>query len=136
MKTVKAILKKQKLTAVELTDGPRAEALQGFRSGENWLRADALDRLSQEEAQIIARRLVRRVEARTRLSADKATRLRSSIADKLEENFTGSSGRPRQSAEQERAAFFEAAAHYLNEMELTALREAVAGGFRALPDED
>ena len=136
LETLEPLLKRQKLTATELKGTARAQTLKGFQTGSGWLRADAVDRLSEEEAQIIARRLVRRVESKTPLAADKATKLRNSVAETLEENFIGSSGKPRQSAEQERAAFFAAAAHYLNETELTVLREAVTAGFRALPGEE
>ena len=135
MSTLEPVLKKRKLTATELRGQARAQALKDFHSGTGWHRADAVDRLSEEEAGIIASRLVDRVQARTPLPQDKAATLRSALESGFKDNFIGSAERPRRTAEQERAAFLEAAARYLNETELTALREAIASGYRPLPGE-
>ena len=135
MSTVEAVLKKRKLTVTEVTGRERRQALKDFQSGTNWLRADAVDQLSEEEAGVIARRLVSRVQARAPLTADKAETLRNALETGFKENFIGVPGRPRPSAEQERTTFLEAAARYLSETELTALREAVAAGYRPLAGE-
>ena len=135
MSTVEAVVKKRKLTATELTGRERRLALKDFKSGTNWLRADAVDRLSEEEAGIIAGRLVDRVQAKAPLAAEKASTLRNALETGFKENFIGSPGRPRPSAEEERAAFLEDAARYLSETELAALREAIAAGYRPLPGE-
>ena len=135
MSTVEAVLKKRKLPATEVTGGARAQALKDFQTGAGWLRADDVDLLSKEEAGIIASRLVGRVQARTPLSEDKAATLRSALETRFKENFIGSAERPRPSLEQERAAFLEDAARFLNETELTALREAIASGYRPRPGE-
>ena len=135
MDTLTPVLKKRKLTATELTGRTRAQALKDFKSGTGWLRADAVDQLSEEEAGIIASRLVGRVNARTPLSEEKASTLRSALAAIFKENFIGSPDRPRPSAEQERAALLKDASRYLSETELATLRHALASGFRPLPDE-
>jgi hypothetical protein len=65
---VRSILAEQALAARELAGAARESALRDFSSGANWYRGDAVDRLSAEEAAIIAARLVRRVTAKVPLS--------------------------------------------------------------------
>ncbi len=130
-------MKDHKLTATELTRSERARALKEFRSGTGWHRTDALDKLSEEEAGIIAERMLRRVQAKTPLTDGKAATLKSSIRDTLIERFTDSRDRASRSQEQEqeRDDFLEKAAAYLNEGELASLREAFESGLRPLPGE-
>jgi hypothetical protein len=133
--TLEAVLKGHKLTADELTGSSRAKALKQFRSGTGWHRADGLDQLSEEEAGIIAARLLRRVQARTPLSKAKAATLRISLTNALKERFVGSPARASRTAEEERYDFLKKAAAYLNETELASLREAFASGLRPLTGE-
>src|SRR5713101_6894646 len=56
--------------AVELDGKSRDEALKDFSSGKGWYRGADVDRLSEEEADIIAARLVRWVQAKTALPKD------------------------------------------------------------------
>jgi hypothetical protein len=135
METLGTVLKSHELTATELKRSERARALRRFQSGRDWYRADAMDRLSEEEAGIIAARLLRRVQAKTPLPESKATMLRSAMTDMLRERFTGSPERASRSQEQERDDFLEKAAGYLNDAELASLREAFASGLRPLPGE-
>jgi hypothetical protein len=65
---VRSILAEHGLAARELTGAARESALKEFSSGAGWYRGDAVDRLSAEEAAIIAARLVRRVTAKVPLS--------------------------------------------------------------------
>jgi hypothetical protein len=135
METLETVLKPHKLTATELKRSERAQPLRRFSSATGWHRADAMDQLSEEEAGIIAARLVRRVQAKTPLSKAKATTLRDSITGTLKERFTGSPERASRSQEQERDDFLEKAAGYLNETELRSLRDAMDSGLRPLPGE-
>jgi hypothetical protein len=57
--------------ATELDGKSRDEALKGFLSGKGWYRGADVDRLSEEEAAIIAARLVRWVQAKRPLAKDK-----------------------------------------------------------------
>src|SRR5262245_2915581 len=132
---VQTVLKRHKLTATELIRSARAQALKQFRSGTGWHRADAMDELSEEEAGIIAARLVRRVQAKTQLPETKAAMLESSLTNALKERFLGSPARASRTPEQERDDFLEKAAGYLNEMELASLRDAFASGLRPLTGE-
>ena len=65
---VRSILAEQGLAARELTSAVREGALREFSSGAGWYRGDAVDRLSTEEAGIIAARLLRRVTAKMPLA--------------------------------------------------------------------
>ena len=66
---VVSIRKAHDLSAEELTSGARDTALQSFRSGGGWHRGADVDRLSEEEAGIIADRLVLRVTAKAPIVA-------------------------------------------------------------------
>src|SRR6266436_5735320 len=58
--------------AAEMEGTSRDEAVKDLLSGKGWYRGADVDRLSEEEASIIAARLVRRVQAKTGLPKDKA----------------------------------------------------------------
>src|SRR5947208_16756045 len=58
--------------ATELQGDSRDKAVQNFLSGKGWYHGADVDRLSEEEADIIAARLVRRVQAKSALTKDKA----------------------------------------------------------------
>jgi hypothetical protein len=131
---LQTILKSHKLTATELTPAARSKTLKQFRSGAGWHRADDMDKLSEEEAGIIAARLLRRVQVKTPLSEIKATTLRNSLTDTLRERFVGSSARAYR-PDEEREEFLKKASSYLTETELASLRDAFASGLRPLPGE-
>ena len=133
--TLRAALGEHEVAVTELAGDERKQALKSFLSGSGWHRAGAVDRLSEEEAGIIAARLVRRVRARTPLTEAKAETLRSGIADSFKENFLRPADMPRRTAEEEREAFLEGAAGYLDEAELSLLRAAIASGYQPLPGE-
>src|SRR6266851_7370988 len=58
--------------ATEIQGNLRDESLKDFLSGKGWYRGADVSRLSEEEAGIIAARLVRWVRAKTVLAKDKA----------------------------------------------------------------
>jgi hypothetical protein len=78
---VRSIVVEQGLAARELTGAAREGALREFSSGADWYRGDAVDRLSTEEAGIIAARLVRRVMAKAPLSEETIETLLSAFAE-------------------------------------------------------
>src|SRR6266481_2629095 len=63
----------------ELQGDSRDKAVQDFLSGKGWYHGADVDRLSEEEADIIAVRLVRRVQAKTALAKDKAEGLQRAL---------------------------------------------------------
>src|SRR5260370_13241010 len=66
--------------AIELDGKSRDEAVKDFLSGEGWDRGADVDRLSEEEADVIAARLVRRVRTKTALATAKAEWLKRALA--------------------------------------------------------
>src|SRR6266513_956710 len=80
--------------AIELDGKSRDEAVKDFLSGKGWYRGADVDRLSEEEAGIIAARLVRWVRAKRALAKDKAEGLQRAIEDTLRKDLTGKSTGP------------------------------------------
>src|SRR6266403_4383364 len=67
--------------AIELDGKSRDEAVNDFLSGKGWYRGADVDRLSEEEADVIAARLVHRVQQETELMKDKVDGLQRALAD-------------------------------------------------------
>ena len=112
----------------ELTGESRDQALKEFQSGQGWYRGAEVGRLSEEEAGIIAARLVRRVEAKTTLARDKTERLRHTLASALRKCLTEGPGEQALSARQ-------LAGGFLDEKQLAILKQAIESGVRALRNE-
>ena len=75
MKAVQAVFEKNGVTATELDGEARDTALKSFVSGDAWFLGADVDNLSKQEAQTIAARLVRRVQAKVALSQEQAKAL-------------------------------------------------------------
>jgi hypothetical protein len=131
-----AIKKKHNLSADELTGAARDAALWGFRSGGGWHRGADVDRLSEEEAGIIANRLVLRVTAKAPTASAKAELLQPIIAsvvrDCLVESPDRLSARCRETFSQDLIAVV---GDHLSQPETDALLEAARAGFRPLAGE-
>jgi hypothetical protein len=121
-----AILKEGE--AKEIKGQPRDKELTEFSSGRGWYRGADVDRLSEEEAGIIAARLVNRVQVKTTLAIDKAERLRQVLVDKFRKMFTEGQNRKAFSVQ-------ELAGDFLDEKEIATLKEAIQSGVRPLPGE-
>jgi hypothetical protein len=133
-RTVATKLKEQ--DAAEVAGKARDEAIAEFRSGKGWYRGTAVDRLSEEEADIIAARLVRRVQAKTVLTGDNAKGLQRAIADALKERFTNAKAKENQDALlKSKYGLQEAAVPYLTKDQIPVLKESIDSGLRPLPNE-
>lgn len=74
---------------VRKADGGEHQNLLGdFRSGSPWYRGREVDKLSAEEAEIIAERLVNRVSGKTSLTEDKQQILRENFSLPIKEELT------------------------------------------------
>jgi len=113
---------------IELDGKPREEAVTDFLSGKGWYHGAEVDRLSGEEAAIIAASLVRRVQAKTPLAQDKAERLERTLTDAFRKNFIGENHDEGMSVRQ-------LAGDFLDERQIAALKEAIEAGVRPLPNE-
>jgi hypothetical protein len=112
----------------EVQGEARDQELKEFQSGHGWYRGAEVDRLSEEEAGIIATRLVRRVEAETTLPEIKAERLREVLAGALRKCFTEGEGQGRLQVRQ-------LARDFLDEKQIAILEQAIDKGVRPLPNE-
>ena len=125
--------------AKEVQGQPRDEALKSFLTGKGWYRGADVDRLSEEEAGIIAARLIRRVEAKTPLPKEKAQGFQHELAEIWSKCVTsgkhvatGPSGQPTCRFED---IAEDIARRYLNQEQLKFWKEAVERGVRPLPHE-
>src|SRR5260370_19541700 len=80
--------------ATELQGDSRDKAVQDFLSGKGWYHGADVDRLSEEEADIIAARLVHWVQAKSALTKDKAEGLQRAFSDTVRKDLTGKSVGP------------------------------------------
>jgi copper chaperone CopZ len=117
---------------MEIQGPSRDEALKDFLSGKSWYRGADVDRLSEEEAGIIAARLVRRVQAKAALTKDKAEGLQLVLTDALRKKLTGASCGPNQ----KQPSLEDVASQYLDQEQTKILREAIEKGVRPLPNEN
>ena len=116
--------------AIELDGKTRDEAVNDFLSGKGWYRGADVDRLSEEEADVIAARLVQRVQAKTALAKDKAERLQRALADVYRQRLTNKISR-----EEELSRFQDIGREYLAKDQVAILKEAVERGVLPLPNE-
>ncbi len=103
--------------ATELEGKSRDNAVKDFLSGKGWYRGADVDRLSEEEADIIAARLVRLVQAKTALPKDKAEELQHAFSDTLRKDLTGKSVGPNR--------LEDVAREYLDQEQIKILKEAI-----------
>src|SRR5205807_818194 len=103
--------------ATELQGDSRDKAVQDFLSGKGWYHGADVDRLSEEEADIIAARLVRWVQAKTVLANDKAEGLQRAFSDTLRKDLTGKSTGPNR--------LEDVARDYLDQAQIKILKDAI-----------
>src|SRR5262245_59106186 len=116
----------------ELNGEQRQTELTEFGQKANWYRAPEVDQLSEEEASIIAARLVRRVRATVTLSDKQADELEKALAATCKRTLIDASKAPGQSRESEMLG---AGREHLNEEGMAALKQAISLGYRPLPGE-
>jgi len=121
-------LEERGLKAHEVTGEDRAKLFAALRSG--WYDVDSLDELSHQEAGIIARRLVKRLAARTELTASRQAELRTAI----EQAFRARFEKKLKDDGDERV--LSATKSYLNPSELARFREVLSLGYRPLEGEE
>jgi predicted DNA binding protein len=103
-------------------------ALKELQSGKSWYRGAQVRRLSEEEAGIIAARLVRRVQAKTTLAQDKAEQLERVLTDAYRKRFA-------EENYEETLPLRQLAGDLLDEKQIAILEQAIDKGYRPLPNE-
>ncbi len=118
--------------AVEMQGTSREDAVRELLSGQGWYHGADVDRLSEEEAGIIAARWVRRVQTKTTLAKDTAEALQRAIAESLRKELTGQI----QPHDRNPARLEDVGRAYLAQDQVKFLTDAIDKGARALPNEN
>jgi len=105
--------------------------LTSFQSNGGWFDAGSVDRLSEQEAGIIAARMVKRLAAKTTITQEQSTALRNAIEQACRKRFIDGEG---EDLEAQLIAVAKEA--HLDTQAVAALREVVALGYRPLPKEE
>lgn len=127
---VSAAFEKRDLEALPLEPRARAAALRDYEAGK-WYRANDVDRLSEQEARVIAARLVNRVKG---LQAGRIASLESDLSAVIASHLT----RDEEDCPSKDGLALDLTKigrKYLAEQQLAQLRKAVEQGVRTLPGE-
>lgn len=130
--TLRAVAEKEQFKPRELNGAARKEALKAFLSREGWHRGSDVDRLSEEEAGIIAARLVRRIETRVSLSAEQAKTLRAEFTGILKRRLTGEQDDNESNTEERLLTVLRS---HLDEKDVAELEKTLPRSLRPLPGE-
>src|SRR6266404_4300297 len=121
-------LKEDRVT--ELQGDSRDKAVQDFSSGKGWYRGAEVDRLSEEEAGIIAARLVQRVKAKTTLSKEKAEALQHALAVAIARRTTDDKFTPdKNTVLKLEGELPQVAVQYIDKGQIPIFKEAIAAGW-------
>lgn len=129
---ITTIAKKSDLSMLELSDDKREAALKEFAQRLRWYRSSEVDRLSEEEGDIIGARLVRRIRVRITLSDKQAGVLAKALADAFKRIILGLGTRSGRSREEE---FLSAGRKHLSEENMAVLKQALSLGLHPQPGE-
>jgi len=129
-KAPRIIPKERGLKATELFGEPKQEATRDFQSREGWYRGADVDRLSEEEAGIIARRLIGRAREKIVVTDAKADILKEAFTDQLKRQLTGKCTR-----EETKEELLKVARQNLDEKDVAVLLENFGQGFRPKNEE-
>jgi len=141
----KVVFQKNNMDVEELKGRAHKKLLKDFQSQKDWLRGADVDKLSEEEAEIVADRLVSRINARTPLIKEKSKTLEREFTGVLKkcltQNYSSSEINNNEAKMMEgreekiKNELVEIGEKYLNETEMNALKEAIALGRRPTEDE-
>lgn len=144
-KTVESLLEEifEKDVTTEIIGEARETELTRFVSGDGWYRSAQTVRLSREEADIIAARLVRRIQSEVSLTDEKAKALETAFAEVFKREFTRETVQPKPisqepdpvNKQQRNDQLAKAVRAHLDEAGMTAFEEAIARGHRPQPGE-
>jgi len=126
------VSKEHEVSLVEIEGKDVAAVAQSFRAGTGWLRGADVDRLSEEEASVIANRLLARVAKSLPASAARVEAFKPTLTDSIRRLLVEMPGSSRA---QWRDEVLTTGRAHLSEPEIAALKDAMAQGFRAVGDE-
>ncbi|HEU5248667.1 MAG TPA: heavy-metal-associated domain-containing protein [Thermoanaerobaculia bacterium] len=129
---IETLFDKRHLAAAALRGEARKKALEEFRTGA-WYGAADVDRLSEDEARVIAARIVNRAKPRLGLAPDRVEALTEDLAVVFARHMTGEECDVRREVVEEELV--QAASKHLNAEQMAELRKAGEQGIMALPGE-
>ncbi len=130
---IRSVADDRGISLLELRGEQRDKGLKSFTSGKGWYRGDEVDRLSEEEAGVIADRLIRRAALKAPTIADKSATLKTAITNLIRERLTNcTSAECREDCHKK---MVEVARQNLNDQEFNALMEAEKQGARPVGSE-
>ncbi len=118
--------------ATETQESKENQPDTNFSIEKGWYRAADVDRLSEEEANIISARMVRRIQTKTPLTKGKADGLQQALAKMFKRQIVKDEAR--QKAEPVRLK--DVAGAYLDEKQIQILKKAIEGGVQPLQGEE
>ncbi|MBI4657566.1 MAG: hypothetical protein HY735_01745 [Verrucomicrobia bacterium] len=128
---VKSVLEARNVQYKQIEGENREKTIKEFQSRKGWYRGAEVDELSKREADLIAARLVRRVQAKVTLSEEKAKALEAAFAAVFKRRFTRAPDQSDQAPlAQRNSELLKAAREHLDEQGMTALKEALRAGYR------
>jgi hypothetical protein len=110
---------------VEIKGNPREKLLAEFDCGNGWFRGAQVDRLSEEEAGVIAGRLVRRIGKQITLSGEKSKALEAGITSLMKHKLIDGEFQSRGQLEDQ---ILKTCRQELNENEIAILKKARENG--------
>lgn len=138
--TAESVFGENNMQVTGLSGREYKNALSDFSNKQNWYRGTDVDKLSLEEADVIARRLVARVNSKTSLSKEKSEKLQNEIASVFKSTFLNlnpaagiNSNENKVYEQNERKTedqLLEVGNKHLNEAEMNALKDAISLGWR------
>lgn len=132
-KTVETIFRARSLEVIPAKGALLEAALKDFSFGGKWYRGAEVTRLSEEEAGVIASRLVRRVEKRVALSPDRAAALREDLAAAFKHLFAERSAG--ENVVLKKQELVDLARKNLDAEQLAEFEKALAKGIWRLPED-
>jgi hypothetical protein len=127
---LRSILNQADIGGKELAGEARQQALNSFQQRTGWYRGAEVDRLSEEEAGVIAARLVRRIRAKITVSDEKANAIEQGFTAVLKQKLTGKSAKG-----DAQEAMINICRENLSQKDVAILQEAFAAGVCAVKDE-
>lgn len=125
------VSKQHSVRLKELTGQTRESSLTSFRAHEGWHRGADVDRLSEQEAEVIADRFISRTVNKAPSAKGKMAALRPALTDAIRAQLV----EDLPSTDECREKVMAAARQHLSESELSALASAFDLGYRPVGDE-
>ncbi len=126
-----SLSKQHSVRLKELSGETRESSLTSFRARQGWHRGADVDRLSEQEAEVIADRFISRTVNKAPSAKGKMAALRPALTDAIREQLVEDVP----ATDECRAKVMTAARSHLNESELSALGAAFDLGYRPAGDE-